>query len=228
MSEDKSLGSKLLGLFIETDNRGREPEPAPELEAGSSPADIVAELARSSAPARTAADVDPDPLVAPAPPQPLPAAPMAPLPAAGSTDFESVFREAGMDPEELERVRKAEELLRGLPEATPTAIKRQIVDASLRAFGFDMARITAAAQNQLRALDAYVRVNERSTAQAITQAEQQIQQFNEQIAQLRSSIEQRTRSLTELSTTAQARKAEVSKVLDFFQPPGSGTAPQQP
>lgn len=228
MSEDKSLGSKILGLFIETDSRPREPEPAPGLEGGSSPADILAELARSSAPAQSAAGVAPDPAGAPAPPRPTPAAPMPPLPAAGSTDFESVFREAGMDPEELERVRKAEELLRSLPEATPTAIKRQIVDASLRAFGFDVARITAAAQNQLRALDAYVRVNESSTAQAVTEAEQRIQQLNEQISQLRASIEQRTRSLAELSTAAEARKADVRKVLDFFQSPGPGTAPQQP
>lgn len=212
MGEDKKMGSKLLGLFIATDNGGRKPEPASEPQAGASPADIVAELARSTGPARPALD--------PA------AAPLAPPPAAGSTDFESVFREAGMDLEELERVRKAEELLRGLPEATPTAIKRQIVDASLRAFGFDVARITAAAQNQLRALDAYVRVNESSTAQAITQAEQQIQQLHEQIARLRTSIEQRTRSLTELSTAAQARKADVRKVLDFFQSPDA--APQQP
>lgn len=147
-------------------------------------------------------------------------------PAAGSsTDFDAIFRGAGMDGAELDRVKKAEDLLKALPESTPTAIKRQIVEASLKAFGFEVEKIIAAAQNQKRAVDAYVKVNESSTAKAIQDAEAQVATFNEKIATLRSDIEKRTHNLTTLSNAAADRKAQVQKVLEFFQaptPPAAG------
>jgi hypothetical protein len=227
--DDKSLGSKLLGLFIETDAGRKQPEPSEE--GGGSAADLVAELARSSAPQRPVS-APPSPPAAAPPPRPArveaaprPAPSLEPQAAPASIDFERIFREVGMDAVDLERVRKAEELLRSLPEATPVAVKRQIVDAALRAFGFDIQRIIAAAQNQLRALDTYVRLNETATAKALQEAEQQIQSLNEQIAQLRADIDKRTRSLAGLDGAAQGRKAEIQKVLDFFQPPPAGPGP---
>jgi hypothetical protein len=207
MTEKKSVGSKILGIFVESG----EGDGAPAAhEKGKTPADIVAELA-----GQTGAAQRPD------------AAPsnlrLDKLPSTGGApaDFDVIFREAGMDSAELDRVKKAEELLRSLPEATPQPVKKQIVEASLKAFGFEVDRIVAAAQNQKRALDAYVKVNETATAKGIQDAEAQIRSFTEKITGLRAEIEKRTAGLSSLSLSAQKRKGEVQKVIDFFQAPAT-------
>jgi hypothetical protein len=204
--EQKGLGSKLLGLFVENE-RG-----APAQEGEKSPADLVAELAAGAAPA-TARPVDA------APPSNLKLDRVAMPAAGGPIDFDAIFREAGMDVAELDRVKKAEELLRSLPESTPQSVKKQIVEASLKAFGFEVDKIVHAAQNQKRALDAYVKVNENATAKGIQDAEAQIRSLNEKIASLRADIEKRTAALTGLTEGAQIRKTQVQKVIDFFQTP---------
>jgi len=214
MSEQKGLGSKILGIFVETD-REKPEEPA---EVEKSPAEIVAELAGTAQPGQRAPSAGlPRPGLDP---QKLSAAAHSPA------DFEAIFREAGMDREELDRVKKAEELLRSLPESAPQPVKKQIVEASLKAFGFEVEKIVAGAQNQKRALDAYVKVNETVTAKAIQGAEQEIRSLNEKITALRSENEKRTANLSALSGAAQARKAQVQKVIDFFQSPAA--PPQTP
>lgn len=207
MSEDKGLGSKILGLFVEKDSGAAPPE---EGEPSKTPAELVAELAGQTAPARPGAAAGAGPL-----PPGLKVEKMT-----GSTaDFDTLFREAGMDLAELERVKKAEELLKSLPDSVPQDVKKQIVETSLKAFGFEVEKIISAAQNQKRALDAYVKVNEAATAKAIGENEQQIKSLTEKIAALKADTEKRTFNLGSLSSSAASRKAQVQKVLDFFHVP---------
>lgn len=209
MSEEKGLGSKLLGLFVETGEQKPDAEGAEK-----SPAEIVAELAATAQKQRPAPPAA-SPNAAAAPARALNLSPASEVP----TDFEAIFRGAGMDPQDLDRVKKAEELLKSLPDGTPQAVKKQIVEASLRAFGFEVEKIVSAAQNQQRALDAYLKVNETSTAQGISQAEQQIRELTDKIANLRGEIEQKTIRLAQLNKKIQVRKGEVGSVLDFFVAP---------
>ncbi len=214
MSEnEKGFGSKLKGLFFESEEK-----PSDEAK---SPADLVAELAAQSG-AKPEAQRPPEP-----PPPNLNTQKMATATGA-PTDFDAIFKDAGMDVAELDRVKKAEELLKGLPESTPQDVKRQIVEASLKAFGFELEKIVAAANNQKRALDTYVRVNEQVTAKAITEAEGQIKGLHEKIAALKADIEKRTKHLASLSEAATTRKAQVQKVLEFFERPGSGPVAPKP
>ncbi|MDQ3262656.1 MAG: hypothetical protein M3Y59_03185 [Myxococcota bacterium] len=218
MSE-KGIGSKFLGLFVESDPD----HPAPEetgSDEGKSPADIVAELAQKSGGAAGVTNS--------ARPAAASAGPALKLTASETedgkpVDFDAIFRGAGMDPAELDWVKKAQDLLKSLPEATPLPIKRQIVEASLKAFGFDVQKIPVAAENQKRAVDAYLRVNENATARSVSEANTQIQSLNDQIAKLRTDIERRNAALSSLATQAQARKGEVQKVIEFFAAP---VAPQ--
>jgi hypothetical protein len=189
--EKKGVGKKILSIFVE--NEGA-PEPTdPE----KSPAEIVAELAAP------VSNLKLDKLSAPA--------------AGAPADFDAIFRDAGMDVADLDRVKKAEELLKSLPEGTPQPVKKQIVEASLKAFGFEVVKIVSAAQTQQKALDTYARVNEQATAKAISDAEAQIRSLNEKIAALRADIEKRTAGLSSLSLSAQKRKGEVQRVLEFFE-----------
>jgi hypothetical protein len=225
MPEEKGLGSKLLGLFVEkadaTPDEGTPAVGKPDSE--KSAAELVAELAQETAPKKAGAHppANAPPNASPRPP--LPARPAMPAPSGpvtpASVDFDAVFKTAGLDTAELDRVRKAEELLKSLPEATPQDIKRQIVEASLKAFGFDVQKIVAAAQNQLKALDTYVRVNETQTAKAITDAQAQIAQLEDKVISLRADITKKTDSLASTSAAADVRKSQVHGVLDFFGAP---------
>lgn len=220
MSEQKGFGSRILGIFVEMDESKKQEELPADPDDGKSAADLVAEMTAGVVGRRGASPSNP------APAAPLPETstdkPPASVPAAPS-DFDTVFRELGMDAAELDRVRKAEELLKSLPEATPLAVKKQIVEASLKAFGFELDKIALAAQNQRRALDTYVKVNENATAKAVQEAEAQVRALNEKIAALRADIEQRTQGLSQLTNAVQVRKRDVQKVIDFFQgtPPSS-------
>ncbi len=221
MPEEKGLGSKLLGLFVEVKDDGTPAEGSAAVKRGDgeqSAADLVAELAGQTAPKKApGAPAAPAQASSPAVSVPRPSGPVA----AAEVDFDQVFRGAGMDAGELDRVRKAEELLKSLPEATPLEVKRQIVEASLKAFGFDIAKIVAAAQGQLKALDTYVRVNEQQTVKALSDAQQQIAQLEDKIISLRADITTRTEKLAGLSAAADGRKGQVHRVLEFFNVPGA-------
>jgi hypothetical protein len=143
---------------------------------------------------------------------PQPSGPVTPA----TVDFDVVFKSAGLDAGELDRVRKAEDLLKSLPESTPQDIKRQIVEASLKAFGFDVQKIAGAALNQLKALETYVRLNEQQTAKGITDAQAQIAQYEDKIISLRADITRRADALASTAAAADQRKAQVNKVLEFF------------
>lgn len=205
MPDDKSLGRRLLGLFVEAVPA---PDAAPSPEAGErSAADEIAAIAKT-------ASQPPAPDVLARARQPAAAStPVAPA----QVDFDAVFKNAGLDPEALGRVRKAEDLLKTLPTGAADDVKRQIVEAALKAFGYETAKIVEAVQTQTRALDAYVRVNEQQTAKAITEAQAQIAKLEDQVITLRAEIDKRTDALAALAAAADVRKQQVTKVLDFFQ-----------
>jgi hypothetical protein len=216
---EKGLGSKIKGLFFESEDGGEEAKPA----GNKSAADLVAELAAQSGGAKPGA---PGAAATP-PPPPMPNLKTDKLASSvgAPADFDVIFKDAGMDVAELDRVKKAEELLRGLPEETPQAVKRQIVEASLKAFGFELDKIVSAANNQKRALDTYVRVNEQATAKAITDAEVQIKALHDKVAALKADIEKRTAHLKSLSESAASRKTQVQKVIEFFEGPKAAPKP---
>src|SRR5262245_44984727 len=57
-----------------------------------------------------------------------------PPPTGGQVDFAAVFAAAGVDQDEQQRVGRTTDLLRSLPAGTDAAVKKQIVEASLKAF----------------------------------------------------------------------------------------------
>ncbi|MDP1826202.1 MAG: hypothetical protein Q8L48_23245 [Archangium sp.] len=224
MAEEKGLGKKLLGLFVES-KEGTPEEGTPAVEASDAektPAELVAELAGQSAPKKGPAPMAGGPPAAPAPRPMMPAA-SGPVTAA-VVDFDAVFKTTGMDASDLDRVRKAEELLKGLPESTPLEVKRQIVEASLKAFGFDVAKIIGAAQQQLKALETWVRLNENQTAKGITDAQTQIAQLEDKVISLKADITKRADQLASLSAAADGRKGQVHRVLEFFNAPAAPAA----
>lgn len=233
MPDDKSLGKRILGLFVESVPEGDSETKTEDGEAPSA-ADEIAAIARQSAPGAAApaphTSAAPSPRASSAPSTPAPklapggSEPVAPA----KVDFDAVFKNAGIDPQALDRVRKAEDLLKNLPDSASDDVKRQIVEASLKAFGFEISKIVEAVQTQTKALDAYVRVNEQQTAKAITDAQAQIAKLEDQVITLRADIDKRTNTLAGIAAAADVRKRQVSKVLDFFHAPSPAAPAGEP
>src|SRR5919109_916167 len=67
----------------------------------------------------------------------------------GQVDFAAVFDAAGVDQEEQQRVARTTDLLRSLPAGTDMAVKKQIVEASLKAFGVPIEKIIEATVEEI-------------------------------------------------------------------------------
>lgn len=142
----------------------------------------------------------------------------APPPAApgGKVPFDEVFQAAGIDAEESARVAKTLELLDSLPAGTEETVKKQIVMASLRAFGVPIDQIIETGARELQALEAYIRSGGGDTEQVVTDAEARIRQYEEEIANLRTVMQERVEEQKSVVRACNTKKLEIQRVLEFF------------
>jgi hypothetical protein len=186
MSERKSWGSTVLGWFVVKEDGSPESPPPPE---------------------------DSPPPTAPEPPAFVKEPPAAP---GGRVDFPKVYEAAGLDAEEQERVAKAAELLAALPAGTDPAIKKQIVEASLKAFGVPIEKIIEGAVQEIQALEAYIRAGSLDTQNVHEESEKRIRQFEAEIGRIKSVMESRTQEQLAVAAACNERKLGIQKVLEFF------------
>jgi hypothetical protein len=153
-----------------------------------------------------------------APPAPEPPAFVTEPPAApgGRVDFPKVYLAAGVDAEEQGRVAKAAELLGALPAGTDAAVKKQIVEASLKAFGVPVDKIIEGAVQEIQALEAYIRVGAADTTKVHEESEKRITQFEEEIRRIKSVMEGRTAEQLAVVQACNEKKLGIQKVLEFF------------
>jgi hypothetical protein len=190
MSDNKTWGSTVMGWFVVKDQAegGEEPESG------------------------TAEDVSAD---APQPDVPIFNAPPPPAPG-GKVDFDQVFEAAGIDGEERQRVSRTLELLTSLPPDTDATVKKQIVMASLRAFGVPIEKIIEAGAQELQALDGYIRAGAGDTEKVTSEADLRIKQYEEEIVKLRTVMQERVSEQQSVVRSCNEKKLEVQKVLEFF------------
>jgi hypothetical protein len=186
MSERKSWGSTVMGWFVVQGDDAAAPPPSP---------DEAAPSAASEPPAFVTAP---------------PAAP------GGRVDFPKVYEAAGVDAEEQGRVAKAAELLGALPAGTDAAVKKQIVEASLKAFGVPVDKIIEGAVQEIQALEAYIRVGAADTTKVHEESEKRITQFEEEIRRIKSVMEGRTAEQLAVVQACNEKKLGIQKVLEFF------------
>jgi hypothetical protein len=186
MSDRKSWGSTVLGWFVVQEDDTAAPAPSPD------------ESAPPAAPELPAFVTEP------------PAAP------GGRVDFPKVYEAAGVDPEEQGRVGKAAELLGALPAGTDAAVKKQIVEASLKAFGVPVDKIIEAAVQEIQALEAYIRAGAADTQKVHEESEKRITQFEEEIRRIKSVMEGRTAEQLAVVQACNEKKLGIQKVLEFF------------
>ena len=195
MEEKKGWGSTVLGWFVvREDEEGAAAPAADALDAYAAAADAPI------APAQPAVEF----VAAP------PAAP------GGQVDFPGVYAAAGIDDEEQARVEKAAGLLRSLPEGTDPALKKQIVEASLNAFGVPIDKIIEAGVQEIQALEGYIRSGAGDTQTLLQESQDRIAQFEAEIRRIRQVMEERVAEQNGVIRACNDRKLDIQRVLEFF------------
>ncbi|MBN2371611.1 MAG: hypothetical protein JXO72_14105 [Vicinamibacteria bacterium] len=191
MSDDKKTwGHTVLGWFIEKDHEGATDT--------TDTAESRPDEASSTLPVPQVFTKQP------------PAAP------GGHVDYDGVFEAAGIDDEERERVRKASELLGSLPAETSLATKKQIVEASLKAFGVPIDKIIETGVAEIQALESYIRTDQADTQKLIEESNARIANYEQEIRNIRTVMDGRVRERQGVQTACNAKKLEVQRVLEFF------------
>lgn len=156
----------------------------------------------------------PSPSASAAAAAPVPAEPIPEV----KVDFVGVLRKAGLTDEEQGRVDKALSLLSSLPAETPLEIKRQIVGASLQAFGIQIEQIIESAALQIRALDRHGQDGQKQTQAFLEQGTRRIAELEKELSRIRSSMQEQQSLQKGLELTCNQKKRRVQDVLDFFGP----------
>jgi hypothetical protein len=208
MSDRKGWGSTVAGWFIERDD-DNEPIGAAEAEtdmpgvAPSASEDPIASLTGRGD------------YTTPSPTQGVFQTPPPPA-KGGHVDFEAVFAAARVSAEEQQRVAKTIELLRGLPAGTEAAVKKQIVEASLKAFGVPIEKIIEASVEEIQALDGYIRNSAADNEKLIQESDARIKQYEVEIKNIRAVMQQSVEEQQTLIRVCNDKKLEVQQVLEFF------------
>jgi hypothetical protein len=150
--------------------------------------------------------------------KPMPQVFNTPPPAApgGNVDFDAVFEAAGVDEEERGRVTKAADLLKSLPPGTDPVVRKQIVEASLRAFGVPIDHIIEAGVQEIQALEGYIRAGASDTEAVSNESEKRIAQLQQQITDLRTVVLQRVEEQKQVMQSCNAKKLDIQAILEFF------------
>ena len=194
----KTLGKTVLGWFVVQEDDGSS-EPTSE--------ELIAKYAAADAPGAP-----------PAPPPPVELKGELPraAPFGGAIDFAAVYRAASIAEEDQGRVEKAIGLLKTLPTETPKEIKKQIVEASLKAFGLPVDQIIEAGAEQIQALEAYIRHGERETQDVLMQGNARLAELTQQMTEVKRVMEEQVTAQQALTRASNEEKLRVQVVLEFF------------
>lgn len=155
--------------------------------------------------------------------EPAPAAPVATVEPAVAVpdvkvDFPAVLRKAGLSDEEQGRVDKALTLLHNLPAETPTEIKRQIVAASLQAFGIPVDRILESALLHIAVFEKHARAGETETQSTLEQSTRRLAELEREAMRIRQTMQETRAHQQGLTFACSRQKMRVNEVLEFFGP----------
>ena len=189
---DKGFGKKVLGWFVVDENAPHDDAKAAE--------DLIKKYNSETPPPAPAVELK------------------GPLPNAegGKLDFPKIFEAAGISADEQGRVGKAQELLKTLPVETPIAVKRQIVEASLKAFGYPIRDLIEAGVSEIEALEAYIQKKAQDTAKSLTEAAGRIEKLQKEIIDLETIMQQTRDEQAAATKLCNEQKLTVQQVLEFF------------
>lgn len=172
----------------------------------------------------------PAPPPPPGPPPPPPGPPPFKLATRYSTtiDFPAVLSKAGVDSEQQQRVKKAQELLRSLPEDSPAALKRRIVEAAFNAFDVPTQKIISAATTEVSALEAFIQEGGARAQKVLDDGTARIAELDAEIALIKDSMAAAIADQAVRDAATRQQIADVKPILAFFaQSQGPGQSQSQ-
>ena len=210
MPTKKKLGETVAGWFFVKEGDGGDDD-------SGSPDTQEEEVAQAVTVPRRRTPPPPPPLTAPASirlPGNVPNMSAGSKPTAGT--FAEVFRAAHISDQEQERVAKATALLQSLPASASHEVKKQVVEASLIAFGIPIDEIIEGGAQEIQALEAYIQHGERHTQEVLGDAKRRIEKLTAEINEIRKLMEMQVRTQQDLIATSNEEKLKVQQVLEFF------------
>jgi hypothetical protein len=201
MASKKGLGETVLGWFVVREG-GHEQEAT---------TDELIEKYEKQPP--------PPPVEEPAPPSIRLKGDLPQVVAGNTPDtkvFTQVYRAAEITDEEQQRVEKALNLLQSLPMETPREVKKQIVEAAMKAFGIPVDEIIETGAQEIQALDAFIKHGEQHTLSVLSDARARVQKLEAEIAEIKKLMELQVNTQTSLARASNEQKLRVQSVLEFF------------
>lgn len=131
-------------------------------------------------------------------------------------DFPGVLRRSGLSDDEQSRVDRALTLLHALPVETPVEIKRQIVGASLQAFGIPVEQIIESAALHLKAYDRHIKEGQTQTQALLEQSTRRLAELEQEVARVKLVMQEQLAQQKGLTTSCNKQKLRVQEVLEFF------------
>ena len=131
-------------------------------------------------------------------------------------DFPAVLRRSGLSDDEQGRVDKTITLLHTLPAETPIEVRRQIVGASLSAFGIPVDQIIESAALHLRALDRHIKEGQKQTQTLLEQSNRRLAELEQEVARVKQVMQEQLGLQQGLTTACNMQKLRVQEVLEFF------------
>ena len=191
MNDKKGWGATVLGWFVVSDDEeGREPD------GGDGSAGAAAGEGAGAMPQVFVKD----------PPAAL----------GGQVDFGAVFEAAGIDAEQSGRVTRTMDLLASLPSETPAPVKKQIVEASLTAFGVPIDKIIEGGVGEIQALEGYIRTGAADTQTLLSESAARIKKFEDEIQRIRTVMDQRVQEQQAVTKACNEKKLGIQQILEFF------------
>jgi len=133
---------------------------------------------------------------------------------ASNVDLAAIYRGAKLGDDELDRVTRAETLLRQLPQKA--AHTREIVEATFRAFGVDQTSILDAARKQLGALEAFIRFSHEQTQHILDTNAKRVAELQAEIERCHQASAKATQEGEDRARTVNGELLKVQNVLEFF------------
>jgi hypothetical protein len=193
MADKKGFGSTVLGWFVVREGDEGKPEASAD--------ELIAKYAKDSPP--------------PTPPE-VQLTGALPKSQGGNVDFAAVYRAAGIDDGEQGRIDKATQLLKTLPAETPKDVKKQIVEASLKAFGYPVEQIIEAGAQEIQALEVYIQAGQRDTQSLLAESQKRMSDLEAEIARIKKVMEDQVAAQYALTQACNQQKLRVQEVLEFF------------
>jgi hypothetical protein len=219
-ASDAAVVDDLIARYAKGDAAGKARSPRPPNPATTTSALIEPTPAASaSGPAAATASSSPTaaaPAAAPAkaasPPVAEPALPVPQI----EIDVGAVLRKAGLSPDDQDRVEKTLNLLHTLPGDTPVALKRQIVGASLQAFGISVDQIVESALLQQGAFLRHQDEGEKQTQAQLQDSSRRLSELEKEAARIKQQMSEQRAQQQGLVFAVSRQKARLQGILEFF------------